>query len=287
MFSRCFAIPKGAKSKYIFKSGGRKTGGDVVACLPFGVPTGGRWSGNSCYFAGVSKIGQDSAGRSAFCPLCRFVFGALLANMPLFRILRAFWRGLWCLCGFVLFGCFAWLVGLLCAWVVRRIRGLRRVCLPFYPFCPWFYPFAQLLSFCPCVSVSALLCLSSCLVFPFLLCFVVSFSLSDYTQKERAQFLASSLVLLWACLDVLKYYRYFLRFIVPMSSPFADNSCDLFRMVRCVFSFLPVFIYHWPSPITEAVWRVVIYISVCCLVFVRLSHQNCGKFWQCQSYIVW
>ena len=31
---------------------------------------------------------------------------------------------------------------------------------------------------------------------------VVSFSLADYTQKERAQFLASSLVLLW-CVQIL------------------------------------------------------------------------------------
>ena len=44
----------------------------------------GRWSGNSCYFADVSKIGQDSSGRSAFRPLYRFVPGALLANMALF-----------------------------------------------------------------------------------------------------------------------------------------------------------------------------------------------------------
>ena len=90
MFSRCFARPKGAKSKYIFKSEGKKTGGDVVACLPFGVPTGCRWSGNSCYFADVSKIGQDTAGCSAFCPLCRFVLGALSLNVALFRVFRAF-----------------------------------------------------------------------------------------------------------------------------------------------------------------------------------------------------
>ena len=32
----------------------------------------GMWSGNSCYFADISKIGQDSAGCSAFCPLYRF-----------------------------------------------------------------------------------------------------------------------------------------------------------------------------------------------------------------------
>ena len=96
MFSRDFRRPKGAKSKYIFKSEGRKTAGDVVGCLPFGVPTGCRWPGNSCYFADISKIGQDSAGCSAFCPLSRFVFGALLANMPLFRILRAFLAGFPC-----------------------------------------------------------------------------------------------------------------------------------------------------------------------------------------------
>ena len=52
--------------------------------------TGCRWSGNSCYFADVSKIGQDSAGCSAFCPSYRF---ALLANMALFGFLRAFSAG--------------------------------------------------------------------------------------------------------------------------------------------------------------------------------------------------
>ena len=55
--------------------------------------TGGRWSGNSCYFADVSKIGQDSAGCSAFCLLYRFALGALLADMALFRVLRAFLEG--------------------------------------------------------------------------------------------------------------------------------------------------------------------------------------------------
>ena len=49
-----------------------------------------RWSGNSCYFADVSKIGQDTAGCSAFCPLSRFVLGALSSDMALFRVLRAF-----------------------------------------------------------------------------------------------------------------------------------------------------------------------------------------------------
>ena len=74
---------------------------------------------------------------------------------------------------------------------VRCLAVLGLVaCLP--PFFLFFLFFAflfisllLLLSFCPCVSASALLCLSSCLVFPFLLCFVVSFSLSDYMQKEK------------------------------------------------------------------------------------------------------
>ena len=121
--------------------------------------------------------------------------------------------------------------------------------------------FLQNLSFCPFVFLSCpafvqLSCLASCLAcFPalclvFLALWIGFLSLSDYTQKERAQSgFASSLVLLWACLDVLKHYRYFLRFIVPMSSPFTYNSCDLFRMIRCVFSLLPVFIYHRPAPI--------------------------------------
>ena len=94
-------------------------------------------------------------------------------------------------CGFVLLACFAWLVGL-CTRV--ELGGFRACCvfafLLSFCLCPFAFRFISLLlllSFCPCVSVSALLCLFSCLVFPFLFCFVVSFSLSDYTQKERAQ----------------------------------------------------------------------------------------------------
>ena len=93
MFSREFRRQGGAKSKHIFESEGRKTAEDVAGCLPFGVSTGAGVQGNSCYFADVSKIGQDTAGCSAFCPLCCFVFGALLANMASFRVLRAFLGG--------------------------------------------------------------------------------------------------------------------------------------------------------------------------------------------------
>ena len=47
-------------------------------------------AGSLCYFVDISKIGQDAAECSAFCLLSRFVFGALLANMALFRVFRAF-----------------------------------------------------------------------------------------------------------------------------------------------------------------------------------------------------
>ena len=117
----CFGVFSGiwetARSEILiyFWKQGRKTGAEVVGCLPFGVPTGCRWSGGSCYFADVSKIGQYPAGRSAFCPLYRFVPGALPTNMAYFAFLRGFHRVLGCLCGFVLVACFSWLVGLLCA----------------------------------------------------------------------------------------------------------------------------------------------------------------------------
>lgn len=70
---------------------------------------------------------------------------------------------------------------------------------------------------------------------------VVSFSLSVYVQKERAQSVfASSLVLLWVVLYVLKHYRYLLRFIVPVSISFANDSCDRFGAFRWVVYDLPV-----------------------------------------------
>ena len=50
-------------------------------------------AGSLYYFADVSKIGQDTAVCSAFCPLSRFMLVALLANMALFRVLRGFLAG--------------------------------------------------------------------------------------------------------------------------------------------------------------------------------------------------
>ena len=81
----------------------------VVQVVPaFIVSTWGRWSGNSCYFADVSKIGQDTAGCSAFCPLYRFALGALSLNMVLFRVFRSVLAG---------FGRFVWV----CVVLVRCV----------------------------------------------------------------------------------------------------------------------------------------------------------------------
>ena len=77
-------------------SGG--AGGAGCACL-LACPLVAGMQGNSCYFADVSKIGQDNAGFPAFCPIYRFVLGVLSLNMVLFRVLRAFSAG---------FGVFVW-----------------------------------------------------------------------------------------------------------------------------------------------------------------------------------
>ena len=82
--------PKGAKFKiYLGFEGcrGFRCGSLFVAVV---VSTGGRWSGNSCYFADVSKIGQNNARRSAFCLLSRFVLGVLALKYAFIRVLRAF-----------------------------------------------------------------------------------------------------------------------------------------------------------------------------------------------------
>ena len=126
-------------------------------------------------------------------------------------------------------------------------------CLPlFYRFCPLscplFCPFALVFAFLftSLLQLSLFVLLSSACPLACLVCscvivgFVFSFSLTVYAQKERAQFLASSLVMLWVCLDVIKHYRYFLRFIVPVSIPFANDSCDRFRRFRWVVYNLPI-----------------------------------------------
>ena len=134
----------------------------------------------------------------AFCPLSCFACGALHLNMALFRVLRAFLAGFMVRMWFVWVWGFALIVWLLCACMVRRLYGLWRVRLYFFLFSsssPIFWGIAfvvlglssWLLGFC---SWSCHLSLCGLLFL---------FPLRMYAQKERAQFLASSLVLLWAC----------------------------------------------------------------------------------------
>ena len=68
--------------------------------------------------------GSGPAGRLAlvlcrvfrcFCPLSRFALGALLANMPLFRVLRAFLARF----GVVVWVCLAWVLCVACGAFVR------------------------------------------------------------------------------------------------------------------------------------------------------------------------
>ena len=101
---------------------------------------------------------------------------------------------MWGLCGFMWIGCFAWLVGLLYACVVRRIKGLRRVCLNFIRFSsslPSFSSLHLLFVLRLVCFVMVVFCLSSCLVL-FVLVSLWSlllflFPLRMNRQKERAQ----------------------------------------------------------------------------------------------------
>ena len=86
--------------------------------------------------------------------------------------------------------------GALYACGVRRFKGLRRVCLYFSSSLPSFSSLYLLFVLRLVCFVLVVFCLSSCLVCSCV--FVLSFSLSDYTQKERARRVgASSLGVLW------------------------------------------------------------------------------------------
>ena len=88
---------------------------------------GSAWLYSSCPLGYVCRLSrmQDlperwlwSSGRvfPPFSPLSRFVFGALLANMALFRVLRAFLAWFW-----------AFRVGLCGLWALRGLCGFVRV----------------------------------------------------------------------------------------------------------------------------------------------------------------
>ena len=170
------------------------------ACLPFGVSTGAGFRGaEPARVLALVLVWRVPS----FCPLSRFVFGALYLKYALIRILRGFLEGFPCW----MWVCIACVLCVACvalyACGVRRIKGLRRVCLYFSSSLPSFSSLCLLLSF----TLSALFWLSFACPLALSLwlfgCVGFSFSLSGYTQKERAQsvFLASSLVLLWVALS--------------------------------------------------------------------------------------
>ena len=156
----------------------------------------------------------------AFCPLSCFAIVWLLANMALLVVLSAFWGvrgGLCCLgalrglCGFCArvelgglkaCGVFASILSSFVLFLVLYFvlfLVLLLLCLPFF--------LSSLLLLLSLFLPSLLVLLSSACPLVCLVCscvivgFVFSFSLSDYTQKERARRVgASSLVLLWVAL---------------------------------------------------------------------------------------
>ena len=159
------------------------------ACLPSSCPLGAGGRGTLAILLTLAKMDKIPS----FCLLSRFALGALYLNMALFRVFRAFLARF----GVVVWVCVVRVLcvacGALYACGVRRIKGLMRVCSCFSSFAYLLLPFV--LSLCSCFCPFVLLCfgclllvLLSCLVcFCVFVVFVVSFSLSDYTQKERAQ----------------------------------------------------------------------------------------------------
>ena len=145
---------------------------------------------------------------SSFCPLSRLVFGVLSLNMVLFRVFRAFLARF----GVVVWVCVGCVLCVACVgFCAREELGGLKDCSVFASVFRFFSVFVPLLSFCPSlvwlpfvVLFLALFVLVSLGVFVSCCGCVVgfSFSLSDYTQKERARRVgASSLVLLWVALS--------------------------------------------------------------------------------------
>ena len=112
MFSRENRRQQGAKSKHIFEIKEGRRGVEVVGYLPFGVPTGAGDRGTLAILLTLAKMDKIPAFR----PLSCFACLGLLANMALFRVLRAF------LARFPLLD-----VGLYCLGALRGLWGFVRV----------------------------------------------------------------------------------------------------------------------------------------------------------------
>ena len=153
-----------------------------------------------------------------FCPLCRFMLVLSLANMALFRVLRAFLGGFMGFVWVCVVLVFAWLVWLLCACGVRRFKGLRRICPSFYPFAS---VFALLLSFCPflCPLWS---CCPRLVLSLSLWVVVVSFSLADgFRHKKKGRNSLRPLIL------IVIFYISFIRLRQSLSCLQKNNIAHL------------------------------------------------------------
>ena len=160
-----------------------------------------------------------------------FAFLGRFRGFLLFRVGLCWLGGLCGLCGF------------LCACGVRRIKDLLRVCLSFSPFVS---VFALLLCSFACFTL-VVLGLSSCLVLFVLvplwsLLFLFPYRTTRKKKGRKGFPCVLSCPVVGALLDVLKHYRYLLRFIVTISVAFAYDSGNVFRLFSWVVYCLPVFV---------------------------------------------
>ena len=181
VFSREFRRPKGAKPKHIFEIWCWR----VVSCAPLAVV--------------FHRVHWVAGGRLLWlvllscripCPLPSFLLCLWCVTLEYGFISRfkGVLGGLGRSWGFVLLGCFAWLVWLLCACGVRRLYDLRRIC-------PYFILFVLFLV----LSFVLLLLLSLLVLLSYLFvgyCFLFPFGCIRKKKGRKGLSLASSLVLL-------------------------------------------------------------------------------------------
>ena len=153
------------------------------------------WGGGGVHWG---QICGASGGLSwcvpSLCPLACLTPASLCLNMPLFCVLRGFWRGFSC----SVWVCLAWVLCVDCGAFYVRVRlggfGACGVfCLSFSSFLLLSSLF--LLSSCSCPA--SLLGFCSWSLGLLVLWLLFPFPFRMYRQKERAQFLASSLRGLW------------------------------------------------------------------------------------------
>lgn len=202
---REFRRLKTAKTKIYFTFGGCR----ASRCgSPFGAVVVSTGAGGAGFEASGPVIGwlwSSGVVFPAFCPLSRLALGGLLANMALFRVLRAFLGRFYGVCvGLCCLRALRGLCGFLCACGVRRFKGLRRICLSFSLFVPVFLSFslfAYLLGLYLCCPRLVLLYALFVLVCLWVLCFL--FPLRTIRKKKgravlvRPLFVCCGLLLLF------------------------------------------------------------------------------------------